>query len=65
MLTIKEKVDRSLEDRVNQKLVQLGRTLGQMTFPRNSLPQWVRNDFNEDELFWLATALTAFFDKGI
>jgi hypothetical protein len=55
----------SLEDRVNAKLAQLSDALRNMMFPRDSLPEWIRKDFSEDELFWLATAMTAFFDKGI
>ena len=57
--------DASLEDRVNLKLMQLSEALRSMMFPRSSLPQWIREDFAESELFWLATAMTAFFDEGI
>jgi len=55
----------SLEDRVNAKLAQLSDAVRSMMFPRDSLPEWIRKDFSEDELFWLATAMTAFFDNGI
>jgi hypothetical protein len=55
----------SLEDRVNLKLAQLINALSQLMLPRNALPDWIREDFSEDELFWLTTALTAFFDQGI
>lgn len=55
----------SLEDRVNLKLAQLSNALKLMMFPRGSLPSWIREDFSEVELFWLATAMTAFFDEGI
>lgn len=55
----------SIEDRINVKLTQLSDALRGMMFPRSSLPQWVREDFSEDELFWLATAMTAFFDEGV
>lgn len=57
--------DATLEDRVNLKLAQLSEALRGMMFPRSSLPQWMREDFSESELFWLATAMTAFFDEGI
>lgn len=39
--------------------------LSKLKFPRNSLPEWVREDFSEDQLFWFATAMTAFYDQGI
>jgi hypothetical protein len=55
----------SLEERVNIKLAQLSEALRSMMFPRESLPRWIREDFSETELFWLATAMTAFFDEGI
>lgn len=54
-----------LETRINVKLQQLAAALGQLQFPRHSLPEWIREDFNESQLFWFATAMTAFFDEGI
>lgn len=54
-----------VETRINLKLQQLAASLAVLTFPRNSLPEWVREDFSEDQLFWFATAMTAFFDEGI
>ncbi|TXT24764.1 MAG: hypothetical protein FD138_3039 [Planctomycetota bacterium] len=54
-----------LEDRVNTKIQQLAIALSQLQFPRNSLPAWVREKFSEKELFWFATAMSAFFDEGI
>lgn len=54
-----------LETRINVKLQQLAAALGQLAFPRNSLPAWIREDFNDSQLFWFATAMTAFFDEGI
>lgn len=54
-----------LEARINRKLQELSQALGKLQFPRSSLPPWVREDFSEDELFWFATAMTAFFDEGI
>lgn len=53
----------SLEDRINRKLEELAHSLLAMRFPRDSLPNWVRSSFSEDELFWLATAMTSFFDQ--
>ncbi len=54
-----------LEARINRKIQALADALRRMTFPKNSLPEWVREDFNESELFWFATALSAFYDEGI
>jgi len=54
-----------LETRINIKLQQLAMALGQLQFARNSLPEWIREDFTESQLFWFATAMTAFFDDGI
>ncbi len=54
-----------LETRLNVKLRALANALAQVHFPRKSLPDWIREDFSDDELFWFATAMTAFFDEGI
>ena len=54
-----------LEDRINRKLSQLSGALERLQFPRRSLPEWIKGELSEDELFWFATAMTAFFDEGI
>ena len=54
-----------METRINLRLQRLAVALTQLQFPRDSLPEWIRDDFAERELFWFATALTAFFDEGI
>lgn len=54
-----------LEDQVNLKLDHLITALANLRFPKKSLPDWVREDFSEKELFWFATAMTAFYDEGI
>ncbi|MBN4078354.1 hypothetical protein JYT29_03425 [Nitrospina gracilis] len=54
-----------LETRINRKIQQLSIALSNLRFPRKSLPDWIRDDFSEDELFWFATAMTAFYDEGI
>jgi len=54
-----------LETRINNRIKQLSTALAQLQFPRKSLPDWIRDDFTEDELFWFATAMTVFFDEGI
>lgn len=55
----------SLEARVNLKIQQLSAALAKLSFPRNSLPTWVREEFKEHELTWLAAAMSAFYDEGI
>lgn len=54
-----------METRINSKIQQLVSALARLQFPRNSLPAWIRDDFSEDQLFWFATAMTAFYDEGI
>lgn len=54
-----------IEDRINAKLRELSTALASLQFPRRSLPEWIREDFSDDELFWFATAMTAFYDEGI
>lgn len=55
----------NLEDRINAKIQALAGALSNLQFPRDSLPEWIREDFSDDELFWFATAMSAFFDEGI
>jgi len=57
--------EEELEDRINRKMRDLAASLLRLQLPRNSLPAWVRQDFSDDELFWFATAMTAFYDDGI
>jgi hypothetical protein len=55
----------TLEDRINARIRSLSGALAELRFPRNSLPEWVREHFDEAELFWFATAMTAFYDEGV
>lgn len=55
----------SLEDRINLKIQHLSQALSRLQFPRNSLPAWIRGEFSDDQLFWFATAMSAFYDEGI
>jgi hypothetical protein len=54
-----------METRINLRLQQLAGALAKLQLPRRSLPNWIRDDFAERELFWFAAALTAFYDEGI
>lgn len=55
----------NLETKLNSKIRSLSNALSELTVEEESLPNWVRGVFSEDELFWLATAMTAFFDEGV
>jgi len=55
----------NLEEKINRKIQALATALSKLNFPRQSLPEWVRKDFSENELFWFATAISAFYDEGI
>lgn len=55
----------TLETRINLKMASLASALSKMMLPMGSLPEWVRKEFSESELFWFATAMTAFYDEGI
>lgn len=59
------KAKAALEARINDRIIALIAALKKLLFPRSSLPQWVRSEFSDSELFWSATALTAFYDEGI
>jgi hypothetical protein len=54
-----------IETRINNRIAQLSGALAKLRFPRGSLPPWVREVFSEKELFWFATAMSAFYDEGI
>ena len=53
------------ETSINLKLEALCVALRGLKFPRQTLPSWVADSFSTDELFWFATALSAFYDNGI
>ncbi len=55
----------NLEEKINRKILALANAVGRLMFPRNSLPEWVRKDFSENQLFWFATAISAFYDEGV
>lgn len=55
----------SLESKLNDKIRLLASALTELTLSDRSLPAWVGKTFKDDELFWVATALTSFYDRGI
>lgn len=54
-----------LETQINTRIEELARAIQRLQFPRGSLPDWIRNEFREEELVWFATAMSAFFDEGV
>ena len=58
-------VKKDLEGAANQKIDQLAEAIKAMKFPKGSLPNWMKKDFSEVELNWLASSMSAFFDRGI
>jgi hypothetical protein len=54
-----------IEERLAERMGRLAVALAKLTFPRDSLPDWIKETLTEEQLFWFATALTAFFDEGI
>ncbi len=54
-----------LETKINMRIKALMNALGKLMFPRDGLPDWVRSEFTDKELFWFATAMSAFYDEGI
>lgn len=55
----------NIEERLNDRMGRLALALAKLTFPKGSLPEWIQETLSEEQLFWFATALTAFFDEGI
>jgi len=59
-------VDRKfIEEGVNLRIRKLSNALSTLQFPRGCLPEWIKDEFNEDELFMFTTAMSAFYDEGI
>ena len=54
-----------LETRINSRILALIGALKRLMFPRKSLPDWMRHEFTDSQLFWFASALTAFYDEGM
>ena len=56
---------KTIEDAINERLQALSTALAKLRLPKGSLPAWIGDQFNENELFWLMTSLTSFYDEGI
>jgi len=59
------KAETTLEDEINDRVETLAAAMLRMRFPKGALPNWVKDDLSADDLFWLATAISAFYDDGI
>lgn len=55
----------NLETKINLRLAALSQAFQNMMFPQKSLPEWVRQDFDDREMFWFTTAIGAFYDEGV
>jgi len=56
----------SIEEGINSRLAALAKAMLKMTFAKDTLPKWVAaHGLEEDQLFYFATALSAFYDDGI
>jgi hypothetical protein len=55
----------NMETRINTKIQVLMLALSQLQLPEHTLPDWVRNEFNENQLFLFTTGMSAFYDEGI
>jgi hypothetical protein len=56
----------SIEEGINDRLAALAGAMLKMTFAKDTLPKWVEeHGLAEDQLFYFATALSAFYDDGI
>ena len=59
------KGNKKVEDLLNAKIQQLSNAISKIVFPENALPDWVRKAYREQELLWMAAAMSAFYDEGI
>jgi hypothetical protein len=56
----------SIEEGINSRLQALAAAMLKMSFAKDTLPDWVdQHGFSDDQLFYFATALSAFYDDGI
>lgn len=56
----------AIEEGINSRLAALAKALLKMSFAKDTLPEWVNEQgLSEDQLFYFATALSAFYDDGI
>lgn len=54
-----------VRDSLGKRLDMLGDAIKNLKFPRGSLPSWVRDEFSDPELVWLASTMTTFYDEGL
>lgn len=59
-----EDVEESMEDLVNRKIQELSVAIQRLSLPRSALPTWVAEKFDANELLWLMSAISTFYDAG-
>ena len=56
----------SIEEGINERLQKLAFALLKMQLSKETLPEWISDHgFSDDDLFYLVTAISAFYDEGI
>jgi len=56
----------SIEEGINERLRRLSSAMLKMQLTPDTLPKWISNrGFDDDDLFYLVTAISAFYDEGI
>lgn len=56
----------SIEEGINARIQTLSKALLKMTLSEETLPDWISSrGLSEEEIFYLVTALSAFYDDGI
>jgi len=52
----------TLESLVNEKIIELSTAIKEISIPPESLPLWIKREFTSDELLWLISAITSYYD---
>ena len=55
----------SIEALVNEKIHSLARAIERLALPRDAIPPWINERFSANELLWLISAISTFYDEGI
>lgn len=54
-----------LQEPLNKKIQDLGTAILELQFEEADLPSWLQKEFSNEEMVWLASAITAFYDNGV
>jgi hypothetical protein len=58
----KQETDIALENLVNNKIEKLAQAIRNLALPPGAIPEWLSKKYSENELLWLLSALSSFFD---